>query len=159
MGISLTQEDLTTSFNPTSQTYTTLTLPSTGNTITENNIESNTNGVAIGYSTSYNSGSSNDVSGNTFYHNNFVNNTSQVTSVTSPTQAGSSQSPTGQPLTGQQPTASNSWDNGKEGNYWSDYKGTDSNHDGIGDTPYLVYTNNVDHYPLMTPFNTPTIGT
>jgi len=27
----------------------------------------------------------------------------------------------------------NTWDNGCEGNFWSDYNGTDS--DGIGDTP------------------------
>ena len=41
------------------------------------------------------------------------------------------------------------WDNGKEGNYWSDYNGTDSNHDGIGDTPYFIDALNLDRYPLM----------
>ena len=41
------------------------------------------------------------------------------------------------------------WDDGKEGNYWSDYNGTDGNHDGIGDTPYVIDVLNQDRYPLM----------
>jgi parallel beta-helix repeat protein len=41
------------------------------------------------------------------------------------------------------------WNNSCEGNYWSEYNGTDSNGDGIGDTPYIIDSNNVDHYPLM----------
>ncbi len=45
-----------------------------------------------------------------------------------------------------------SWDNGKEGNYWADYNGTDFNGDDIGDTPYVIDVNNVDHYPLMNPW-------
>jgi hypothetical protein len=47
------------------------------------------------------------------------------------------------------------------GNYWSDYTGTDlysgvyqneTGSDGIGDTPYVIDENNVDHYPLMHPW-------
>ena len=67
---------------------------------------------------------------NVVYHNNFLNNTEQATS--------------GGPL--------NVWDNGAEGNYWSDYNGVDSNGDGIGDTPYIIDVNNTDHYPLMSPY-------
>jgi parallel beta-helix repeat protein len=43
----------------------------------------------------------------------------------------------------------NTWDNGFEGNYWSDYNGTDVDQDGIGDTPYIIDANNTDHYPLV----------
>ena len=39
------------------------------------------------------------------------------------------------------------------GNYWDDYNGTDSNSDGIGDTPYNISgDSNQDHYPLMFPW-------
>ena len=44
------------------------------------------------------------------------------------------------------------WDNGGEGNYWSDYAGTDANNDGIGDVPYVIDANNTDRYPLMLPY-------
>jgi parallel beta-helix repeat protein len=65
---------------------------------------------------------------NTILHNNFINNQFK-------------------PIA---PADSlNYWDNGFEGNYWSDYDGTDSNHDGIGDTPYEINANNIDYYPLM----------
>ena len=45
----------------------------------------------------------------------------------------------------------NYWDNGKQGNYWGDYKGSDKNGDGIGDTPYQISPNGVDKYPLIKP--------
>ena len=44
----------------------------------------------------------------------------------------------------------NSWDDGNYGNYWGDYKGTDSDDDGIGDIPYILYGNQ-DRYPLIEP--------
>jgi len=73
-------------------------------------------------------------SNNTIYHNNFINNSIQAIAVNS----------------------INVWDNGypSGGNYWSDYKGTDSNGDGIGDIPYIINNskNNIDYYPLMKPY-------
>jgi parallel beta-helix repeat protein len=68
---------------------------------------------------------------NKIYHNNFLNNTQTVTT---------------------EKSYPNFLDNGVEGNYWSDYIGTDNNQDGIGDTPYIIDENNTDHYPLMGTF-------
>jgi parallel beta-helix repeat protein len=96
---------------------------SPNNTITGNIIAAN-KGRGI-YFPSWVSPSNN----NTIYHNNFVNNTYQVSS------SGSM----------------NVWDNGVEGNYWSDYTGQDLNGDGIGDTPYTIDESNQDRYPLMAP--------
>lgn len=45
----------------------------------------------------------------------------------------------------------NDWDNGKQGNYWGTYQGSDENNDNIGDTPYLISGQSQDNFPLMTP--------
>ena len=47
----------------------------------------------------------------------------------------------------------NSFDNGKEGNYYNDYTGKDANSDAIGDTPYKMSFELIDSYPLMHQWN------
>ncbi|MFX1344829.1 MAG: ABC transporter substrate-binding protein [Promethearchaeota archaeon] len=44
----------------------------------------------------------------------------------------------------------NSWDNGIIGNAWDDYIGTDTDDDGIGDTPHLIdgFAGSADNFPI-----------
>ena len=50
-------------------------------------------------------------------------------------------------------TGTNQWDSGSEGNYYSDYTGTDSDGDGIGNTTYPIPGDRgVDRFPLMQPW-------
>ena len=51
--------------------------------------------------------------------------------------------------------AVHTWDDGEQGNYWSDYNGTDADGDGIGDTPYVIDVQNQDRYPLTELATTP----
>lgn len=72
-------------------------------------------------------------SDNTIYQNNFLQNTMlQAFSVNS----------------------TNKWSTNLPsfGNYWSDYVGVDLDHDGVGDTPYVIDANNTDYYPFMNPY-------
>jgi len=104
---------------------------SSNNGISGNNITANDYyGIYLGFS--YN---------NTAYHNDFVDNTNQAVTYNS----------------------TGSWDNGypSGGNYWSNYNGKDlycgpyqnmTGSDGIGDSPYVIDSNNTDHYPLMQPW-------
>jgi parallel beta-helix repeat protein len=51
----------------------------------------------------------------------------------------------------------NTWDAGSSirGNFWSDYNGTDTDDDGMGDTPYIIDAYNQDNYPVIFPFEIP----
>jgi hypothetical protein len=73
-------------------------------------------------------------SSNKFYHNNFISNVHSAT------------------VFGYKIAI---WDDGypSGGNYWSDYSGTDTDHDGIGDSNYTIDDSNVDRYPLMGMFS------
>jgi parallel beta-helix repeat protein len=111
------------------------------NLVVENTIKdtSGPNGIA-GYALTFWSGAFN----NSVYHNNFENNASpQVYNA----------------LSGS-PTPVNIWDDGYPGggNYWSDYqtrypKATEIDSSRIGDTPYVIDSQNMDRYPLLYAFN------
>ena len=51
------------------------------------------------------------------------------------------------------------WDYSEQGNYWSNYNGTDADDDGIGDTPYIIDVQNRDRYPLMESAAFPPVST
>jgi len=46
----------------------------------------------------------------------------------------------------------NRWDNGVEGNFWSNYSGADSDMNGIIDEPFVISDVNIDNYPLAGEF-------
>ena len=103
---------------------------STDNAIVGNTIRSNSMGSfeIAGYESS-------TVYNNKIYHNNIIDN--------------------GCGYCGYQACddGDNQWDNGAEGNYWSDYEGVDADGDGIGDTPYDKKSGAKDNYPLMEPWS------
>jgi parallel beta-helix repeat protein len=120
--------------------------------ITNNHLENNIYGICMGEYSEGNSVFGNNITGsgrqglrfyvssdNCIYHNNFSNNTVDVYD------CGPDFDET---------ISVNMWDNGEEGNFWSNYNGTDTNEDGIGDVPYVVDANNTDYYPLMVPYGT-----
>jgi len=113
---------------------------SSNNVIYRNAIFNNTCGINIGYYSVGNVFYENAICGNgwgvylslysdnnVFYYNNFVSNIY---------------------CSAYSEQTVNVWCYG-EGNYWDDYKGKDSNKDGIGDVPYNITGKNVDYYPLM----------
>jgi parallel beta-helix repeat protein len=82
-------------------------------------------------------------SNNTIYHNNFINNAAQAFN----------------DLT-DSPFSINTWDDGYPGggNYWSDYQtrypnAAEIDSSRIGNTPYVIDSQNKDQYPLMYGFN------
>jgi parallel beta-helix repeat protein len=96
------------------------------NVIKDCDIIENKNGIVI------DSASKNNI----LYHNNFMDNDQNALD------------------TGKM----NQWDNGypSGGNYWDDYTGSDSDLDGIGDSPhYIPGGSSEDRYPFMKPYGYP----
>ena len=58
------------------------------------------------------------------------------------------------PFTAYYLSVNTTWDR----NYWSTYTGIDADGDGIGDTPYVVFENITDYYPLMTMIDLPDVS-
>jgi len=127
---------------------------SSGNTLRENSMLSNDEGLAFSDSNEtsidFCSIENNRVgvkfyqsnNENSFSHNSFINNVQQVAFDSTSSNSAD--------------VSVNSWDNGKDGNYWSDYQtkyfnASEIGSTGIGNTPYFIDANNIDHYPLMAP--------
>jgi nitrous oxidase accessory protein len=120
---------------------------SSGNVFAENEIRNSILGVRLYSSSSNNTFDANhfgsnrigvdieNSTGNFFYQNSFAQDDQHV-------------------LTDD--VSSNTWDGGNVtgGNYWDNYSGNDSNHDGIGDSPQALGSGNQDNYPLMGAFST-----
>jgi parallel beta-helix repeat protein len=117
-------------------------------TLSGNNIANNSAGIWLD-SSSYNTLSGNNVtnnligivlsnsSNNSFFYNNFLNNTNYQAYTFA--------------------RSANIWDNGSVGNYWSDFltkypNATQVDSSGVWNTPYVIDTNNIDHYPLTVPY-------
>jgi len=92
----------------------------TGITIRDNHFRGNGEGINI-----------TGASGNSVYHNNFINNTNQVRG-----------------------TPTNKWYGrwNVTGDYWSNYTGSDPDGDGIGNTSHIINANNRDNFPFMNPY-------
>jgi parallel beta-helix repeat protein len=104
---------------------------STNNTIYDNTFENNVLAASLGAQV----GNIvwNNVTNNILIRNNFINNTQNVWIAP------------GAPV--------NFWDNGQQGNYWSNFHGVDSNADGISESPYVINGNNTDYHPFLAPID------
>ncbi len=112
------------------------------NVVEENTARDSEKGISL-YEADYNSLRGNNILNNLygvrlysshfneFFHNNIIENTNQADLISS---------------------YPNVWDNGFEGNFWSDYVGSDINRDGLGDTPRIIDGDNRDRYPLLGSF-------
>lgn len=107
-------------------------------TVFGNDVNANNNGVwltgssnnsIIANTLAYNNngtGLTSNSRSNVLYHNNFLDNVQQAV-----------------------PDSANTWDNGLEGNFWSNFSSSDTDRNGIADSVYMVTTGNTDNFPLM----------
>jgi parallel beta-helix repeat protein len=117
---------------------------SSNNTVIGNTASNNDYGIYLYSSSNNNTVTGNNASNNQYgiylevssnnvlFHNDFIDNTNQAFVTAGYT---------------------NIWDDGFEGNYWSNYTGVDLDHDGIGDTEHVIDADNKDNYPLMGMFS------
>jgi nitrous oxidase accessory protein NosD len=113
------------------------------NILTNNTIKNNLNALSIANS-----------SLSLIYHNNFIDNTANLGYWSVDNGYYDSTGNWISNLTKGLPNAI--FDDGEAGNYWSNYNGSDTNNDRIGDEPFLIDSNNIDNFPLMHPFVTVT---
>jgi parallel beta-helix repeat protein len=128
----------------------------TGNLIAGNNLVNNTEGITLLRNTTSNTFTSNNItscsawavspveaSNNAFFGNNFIDN-----------QKGIVDGKTYKLIS--MGWSINQWDNGTIGDFWSDYQtkypsASEKVDSGILDTPYEIYPDNIDNYPLSKP--------
>jgi len=119
------------------------------NTVEMNIARNGEKGISL-YKAHHNNLEGNTIQGNLFgirsyssnlneiFHNNLIENINQVDLVSS---------------------FSNVWDNSYEGNFWSNYNGSDIDpRDGLGDLPAIIDNSNHDQYPLCGPFRRFTVS-
>jgi putative cofactor-binding repeat protein/parallel beta-helix repeat protein len=87
---------------------------------------------------------------NVFYNNNFVENSNQVS-------IRHTYLFTSDIITEYSTNNTFNLDLPTGGNYWSNYNGTDTDGDGVGDTPYTINQDTVDSHPLMEPHENPVL--
>ena len=112
------------------------------NFVEENTAGDSEKGISL-YEADYNSLRGNNILNNLYgvrlysshfnelFHNNIIENTNQADLISS---------------------YPNVWDNGFEGNFWSDYVDSDINRDGLGETARIIDGDNRDRYPLLGSF-------
>ena len=96
---------------------------------------------------------------NIIHHNNFINNQPDGLDVSIPAIMGKAvmgENPRDSLFMEWMPGLGNTWDDGREGNYWSDYliRYPDASkvpYTEVGNTEYIINENNIDRHPLMSP--------
>ena len=109
-------------------------LSGSGNNISMNYIKNNRQGLFFGFE-QVNGSSGNIPSDIRISDNSFVSNEMQLSGCVCEVYNFSE--------------AQHAWDYNNRGNYWSDYNGTDTNGDGVGDSFYIIDLLNYDRYPLI----------
>jgi len=109
---------------------------SNDNSISSNTCSNNRDGILVFFNDSYSNG---------IYLNNFINNSNNIATQSSMT-TNIWSSPSKIEYTYSGKTFTNYL-----GNYWSDYDGSDADGDGLGDSPYIIDSDE-DDYPLVMPF-------